>query len=289
MAHGVFIHKEGSIYDDSPALRYHFPKQYLERARAFVGDWVIYYEPVKQRASRGYWAVARVGDITADPSQTGMFYAWIEPGSFLEFSTSVPRTVDGNFVESANPNAQWSVRPLSDHDFNRIIQLGLPDEDDLLPRVGWSDTTTLNDKRLDFDFGDRARQFQLFSRPIRDRAFRRSVLRAYGERCAMTGLKLINGGGRAEVEAAHIQPVSENGPDMVSNGLALSGTVHWAFDRGLISLDDSLEIMISRQVNNLAGIEALINADGRARLPIDVRERPHPYFLKWHREHCFKR
>lgn len=289
MAHGVFIHKEGSIYDDSPAVRYHFPKGYLDRARAFIGDWVIYYEPVKERASRGYWAVARVSDVTPDPSQTGMFYAWIEPGSFLEFSTFVPRIIDGNIVESGNPNAQWSVRPLSNHDFNRIIQLGLPDEDDLLPRAEWSEPGTLRDNRLDFDFGERVRQSQLLSRPIRDRAFRRSVLRAYDERCAITGLKLINGGGRAEVEAAHIQPVAENGPDMVSNGLALSGTIHWAFDRGLISLDDSLEIMISRQVNDLSSIEALINADGYARLPADVRERPHPTFLKWHREHCFKR
>ncbi len=63
--------------------------------------------------------------------------------------------------------------------------------------------------------------------------FRRVVLRAYEQRCAVTGLRLINGGGRAEVEAAHIRPVEANGPDIISNRLALSGTAHWMFDRGL--------------------------------------------------------
>jgi len=41
---------------------------------------------------------------------------------------------------------------------------------------------------------------------------------------AITGLKLINGGGRAEVDAAHTRPVEANGPDVLSNGIALSGT-----------------------------------------------------------------
>jgi putative restriction endonuclease len=80
--------------------------------------------------------------------------------------------------------------------------------------------------------------------------FRRVVLCASDERCAVTGIKLINGSGRAEVAAAHIRPVEKNGPDIVSNGIALSGTAHWMFDRGLISLADDLEILISRQTND---------------------------------------
>ena len=123
---------------------------------------------------------------------------------------------------------------------------------------------------------------------MRDRVFRRTVLRAYDERCAITGLRLINGGGRAEVDAAHIRPVEHNGPDIVSNGLALSGTAHWMFDRGLISLSDNLEILISRRVNDQEGVRTLINKNGLARPPNRVLERPHPHFLQWHREHCFK-
>jgi hypothetical protein len=37
-------------------------------------------------------------------------------------------------------------------------------------------------------------------------------------------LQIINGGGRTEVQAAHIRPVAAGGSDSVRNGLALSGT-----------------------------------------------------------------
>jgi putative restriction endonuclease len=126
------------------------------------------------------------------------------------------------------------------------------------------------------------------SRIVRDRIFRKIVLRAYDERCAVTGLRLINGSGRAEVVAAHIRPVEKSGPDILINGIALSGTAHWMFDRGLIGLADDLEILISRQVNDLDGLLAVINKDRRARPPRRPSDRPHPHFLEWHRVHCFK-
>src|SRR3546814_5241197 len=63
----------------------------------------------------------------------------------------------------------------------------------------------------------------------------------------------------AEVDAAHIRPVEANGPDILTNGIALSGTAHWMFDRGLISFSDDFDIMVSRQVNDPDGVRGLIN------------------------------
>lgn len=71
-------------------------------------------------------------------------------------------------------------------------------------------------------------------------------------------------------------------------GIALSGTVHWMFDRGLIGLSDDLDILISRQANDPDSIQGLLNKAGKAIVPGGVFERPHPQFLKWHRENCFK-
>ncbi len=101
-------------------------------------------------------------------------------------------------------------------------------------------------------------------------------------------MKLINGGGRAEVDAAHIRPVEANGPDILSNGIALSGTAHWMFDRGLIGLSDDLEILVSRYANDRDSIQGLINRTGKAIVPAGIYERPHPQFLQWHRENTFK-
>jgi putative restriction endonuclease len=161
--------------------------------------------------------------------------------------------------------------------------------DDLLPRIGEPVPNQFDDEQAPFEYEqERERIIQLTSRPVRDRVFRRIVLSAYDERCAVTGLKLINGRGRAEVEAAHIRPVEHNGPDSVRNGIALSGTVHWMFDRGLISLSDELDILVSRQVNDPDRIAGLVNPTGRALAPERISLRPYPYFLAWHREHCFK-
>ncbi|WP_436088999.1 HNH endonuclease [Pararhizobium sp. LjRoot255] len=44
--------------------------------------------------------------------------------------------------------------------------------------------------------------------------------------------------------------MEENGADILGNGIVLSGTVHWLFDRGLIGLSDELDILISRQAND---------------------------------------
>ena len=143
--------------------------------------------------------------------------------------------------------------------------------------------------RLPYRFEEeRVRVSTLTSRVIRDRVFRKIVLRAYDERCAITGLRLINGGGRAEVAAAHIRPVEKSGPDIVNNGLALSGTAHWMFDRGLLSLSDDLQILVSRQINDPDGIGALINKNGHAFAALRALDRPHPSFLQWHREYRFK-
>ena len=60
------------------------------------------------------------------------------------------------------------------------------------------------------------------------------------------------------------------------------------FDRGLISMEDNLAILVSRQVNDQEGVRAMINKTGRAIAPQRPSQRPHPHFLQWHRENCFK-
>jgi putative restriction endonuclease len=299
MAFGVFIHRADSIYDDTPAERYQFPSQYLSRVTACIGDWIVYYEPTKVPDSRGYFAVARVADVVPDPTAAGMFLALISPGSYLDFARSVPFVGPDGLTETGLLNeagkisgrAQAAVRSLSPNDFSRIVERGLDDAEWLLPRddVNAHLAPGFEEEQSPFvEEGERVRLSTLTSRIVRDRVFRKVVLRAYDERCAVTGLKLINGGGRAEVEAAHIRPVEANGPDIINNGIALSGTAHWMFDRGLITVSDDLEIVISRQVNDRDGAQGMINKTGHLIGPIAGRDRPHPAFLKWHREHCFK-
>ena len=130
MAFGVFMHRSDSIYNDIPSSQYQFPKSYLTRAQAFVGDWIVYLEPTKVNKTRGYFAIARVQEIIPDPSHHDMYIAVIEPGSYLDFSQPVPFRETGSLSEQGLLNAagkisgraQSAVRPISPEDFDRILQ-----------------------------------------------------------------------------------------------------------------------------------------------------------------------
>jgi putative restriction endonuclease len=294
MAKGVFLYREDSRYDDRPWEVYQFPAQYLTRAAETVGDWVIYMEPVKA-GRKGYHAVAKVERIRPDPSTPGMHLAIIDPTSYLDFDHKVPFQSGGDYPERSVLNeagnvsgrAQAAVRTIPNGDFNRILGLGLDRHDELLPRTDAELSAAVAEQQAPYEF-EQDRVQMLTRRTVRDRIFRTRVLKAYDRRCALTGFQFINGGGRAEVEAAHIKSVEAKGPDVVQNGLALSGTVHWMFDRGLLSVSDDERILLSNHINDVDGVRKILNASGYARFPERADDRPDPQFLRWHRDRCFK-
>jgi putative restriction endonuclease len=134
---------------------------------------------------------------------------------------------------------------------------------------------------------DRQIVTQVVQRPFRDRAFSAAIKSAYQDTCAVTGLKLINGGGCSEVQAAHIRPAAQGGPDSIRNGMALSATVQWMFDRGLIAVDDNYSLPVAS--GGLPDtVTRLRNSERRLLVPARADERPHSQFLQYHREKVFK-
>ena len=254
----------------------------------------MYYEPVKA-GPRGYFAVARISHVIPKPGVAGRFLAIIAPGSFLPFDREVPRLIMGRPLEAAltDPDGapkkggavQLAVRRLSDEDFARIVDLGLPDNLEAIEAARYDTAAALDDGAEPFR---RPVIERLNRRKYRDVAFARRVREAYGYRCALSGLHLRNGGGRPEVQAAHIRPVNRDGSDSVRNGLALSGTLHWMFDRGLISVaDDCQTILVSRNKVPPEVADRLLSSGGKLLLPEDHRNWPHPENLRWHRENVF--
>lgn len=262
--------------DAQPERLYRFAPRLLDVAARAVGQWIVYCEPTAGEPW-AFRAVARVEQIVRDPAVPDAFLALIEPGSYLEFGRDVP-------VEASGSEQAF---PISDEGFDRILAAGLIDEDELLPREDDGDVTAerVHDPQEQEPFlGPVPRETVLTSRKVRDRQFRKRVLDAYECRCALTGMRLINGGGRAEVQAAHIMSVKADGPDVETNGIALSGTVHWMFDRGLISLSDRGDVLLSDRIEDRASVERLIYPDRRARLPDSASLQPHRRYLQWHRE-----
>ena len=69
--------------------------------------------------------------------------------------------------------------------------------------------------------------------------------------------------------------------------MALSGTLHWMFDRGLISVAEDHTILVSRNKVPAEVVDRLIRPQGQVWLPEDRRNWPHPDNLRWHRENIF--
>jgi putative restriction endonuclease len=187
-----------------------------------------------------------------------------------------------------------AVRNLPDREYDLILRAGFahvlgrsdrprnaPDAPEQ-PLLGFAE-----DEQAPFEIEPRSMVQTISQRPFRDRAFAVAIKSAYGDTCAVSGLKLINGGGRSEVQAAHIQPVAYDGPDSVRNGVALSGTIHWMFDRGLISVEDDYSLLTAAS-SIPDSVARLISPERRLRLPSRPEHRPHPQFLRYHRKHVFK-
>ncbi len=298
MTKAVFTTKVDPNYHDLPENWYHFPSTYLRAVERAVGDWIVYYEPRRSTgdlSSRGgrqaYFATAKIVRIEEDRQIAKHFYAHVE--GFLQFDRAVPfadgayyyehglRKQDGSTNRGAFGRA---VRLLSEAEYDRILQAGYASV--------LNEDRPIQQERV-FSFADEPATFQrpivesVVARPFRDRVFSSVVKTAYGNTCAMTGLQIINGGGRSEVQAAHIRPVSESGPDSVRNGVALCGTVHWMFDRGLLSLDDNYNILMA-EGKVPETVQRLINAYRRLLLPNQPDLRPNPQWLQFHRQQIFK-
>ncbi|WP_417686392.1 HNH endonuclease [Roseibium sp.] len=300
MAQAVFYHKPNSDYDDVTGARYHFPKSYLSRVEQTIDDWIVYYGPLPPQKGRFYSGIAKVRRIEADPAKEKHYYAFLS--DYLDFDRPVEYTEQGGFERKlVRPDGSinggvsvQAVRVIENAEFAAIIRAGLSEEDEWPdrtdPPIAQPDTSLqLSDiPQVPLDGFPEERKIvpQLVNRPFRDAKFKQHIRILYDRTCAFTGLRLINGKGRPEVEACHIVPVEDGGNDSVQNGIALSGTVHWMFDRGLLSLTDSYEILPSRQLNY--DISHLLHADMKARVPENPMHRPHPEYLAWHRRNKFK-
>ncbi|HKK36441.1 MAG TPA: HNH endonuclease [Paracoccaceae bacterium] len=321
MAKAVFTHADGSIYDDLPESRYHFPRTYLRQAERAVGDWVLFYEPRRVEAGsertggrQVCFAAAEVARIRPDPRRAGMFHAYMTPGTYVPFPSPVAFRMDGLFMEgglrkpdgSTNKGAFGrAVRILPDAEFEAIVAAGLAGVRDELGAEDWAPAEAPASAEPPRPWGAfrpddpvhaqeppgqaprRPLVERLTARRLRDAAFARQVKAAYRETCAMTGLRILNGGGRPEVQAAHIRPVERDGPDALRNGLALSGTAHWMFDRGLVSVDDDGAILTAGD-RLPPGAAALLRSERRLLMPSEGWARPHPTYLRRHRRNVFK-
>jgi hypothetical protein len=129
------------------------------------------------------------------------------------------------------------------------------------------------------------------SRMVRTRRvqafFRHAVLISYDNRCALSEIAVPD-----LLNASHIIPwkVSVERRADPRNGIALNALYDRAFDRGLITFDTSLRVVLSRRLRTADAPplhrHVLLGLDGRKLRP-PKRFAPDPEAMAYHREHIF--
>ena len=118
-------------------------------------------------------------------------------------------------------------------------------------------------------------------------AFRVLVADAYTRRCAITGERTL-----PVLQAAHIKPVSQSGPNLISNGLLLRSDLHILFDKGLLTVTRNLRVEVSQRVRDTYNDgREYYELHGRAleTFPHRKSQRPAPEFIDWHNANVFAR
>lgn len=119
--------------------------------------------------------------------------------------------------------------------------------------------------------------------------FRQAILNAYGLHCCISGINVPR-----FLVASHIKPWRDFPDERLNprNGLCLSSLHDAAFDDGLITLDESFRVVLSRRLKSFFPETTLeynfVPFEGKAiRLP-DKLAVPDSNFLSYHRAKIFK-
>ncbi|SDJ09204.1 phosphorothioated DNA-binding restriction endonuclease [Salimicrobium halophilum] len=145
---------------------------------------------------------------------------------------------------------------------------------------------TLHDeilKRTGFDIGVRTYK-------KRNPAFRRKIMEAYDERCAVCGFQAKMNEAIVAVEAAHIKWHEAHGPDTEENGMALCSLHHKLFDKGIFTVTPGYEIVVSDRATGRGPFKALVtDFHGKDIMkPASTIYLPSPEFTEWHVKEVFK-
>jgi putative restriction endonuclease len=100
------------------------------------------------------------------------------------------------------------------------------------------------------------------------------------KRCSITGERTL-----PVLEAAHIKPYAESGPNFISNGLLLRPDMHKFFDAGYLTVTNEYKVEVSKRLKEdyqngreyyqYHGKELMV-------LPARIQDKPGSRFIDWH-------
>ncbi|MFN2453144.1 MAG: HNH endonuclease [Pyrinomonadaceae bacterium] len=239
----------------------------LERPRIFL--------PFYHLQSDGFWHLHAKNGQTSYP-----FKSMSQLASVIAFAS----LDDDLFLLLHNAQAREAIR-------NTIIETYFPDKA-ILIRHAVNENQQINalENLLIENAEQKIDTKQIPATPQRSAAFRGVIMKLYDYTCAACRLRILTLDGLTAVDAAHIIPFSVSRDDSIGNGLALCKLHHWAFDNGLISIDDKFRLLVSTLFEE-SGNEAFLLRCLQAQ-PI-LLPKQKPFFpslatILWHRTSKFQ-
>ena len=123
---------------------------------------------------------------------------------------------------------------------------------------------------------------------VNDGYFRRALLENYDGRCCLTGLSV-----KPLLVASHIKPWKDADPVFErltpENGLLLDALHDRAFDKGFITIDHDLRIIVSNRIPKEGPALDLLWKYNRRQIVVPGPHRPRKEFIEFHNDEVFQR
>lgn len=124
---------------------------------------------------------------------------------------------------------------------------------------------------------------------IRSGVFKKVIPNIYNHTCSVSGMQISANFDVQMIDACHIVPFSISHDDTISNGISLSPTIHRAFDRGLITIDNEYRLVISNTFTESTTNSFIKSYEGKCiLLPKQKSHFPLVQNLEWHRINVFR-
>lgn len=124
---------------------------------------------------------------------------------------------------------------------------------------------------------------------LRGSLFKREIPRIYNNTCCISGMRIDATVNVSMIDACHIVPFSVSYDDTVTNGIALCPNLHRAFDRGLISVNENYQVVVSNTFKEDETSYSIRAFEGKKiKLPNFNNYYPLQENFGWHRNNVFK-
>ena len=166
--------------------------------------------------------------------QTAIQYAYLDGELFLLLNSSHSRNILKQILLEANfPSGDW--KSLTKKTYFDKVSAEITGKS--------SKSYVANMTSLESSLDKECLEEEMF---IRSAAFKREISKAYNYSCCISRLRVDVTTDCDLMDACHIEPFATSHDDTITNGIYLCPTLHRAFDRHLISIDEDYRLIISK-------------------------------------------